>query len=33
VFASADLQHIVNAGYNRDRRPVLVVGARLHVDF
>lgn len=33
VFASFDLQHINNPGYNRDRGPVLVPGARLHVDF
>jgi len=33
VFASAGLQHLTNPGYNRDRGPVLVVSARLHVDF
>jgi high affinity Mn2+ porin len=33
VFASADLQHITNPGYNRDRGPVLVPSLRLHVDF
>jgi high affinity Mn2+ porin len=33
LFASADLQHIANPGYNQDRGPVLVVGARLHLDF
>jgi high affinity Mn2+ porin len=33
VFASLDVQHITNPGYNRDRGPVLVPGARLHVDF
>jgi len=33
VFASADLQHINNPGYNRDRGPVLAPGLRLHVDF
>lgn len=32
-FASFDLQHINNPGYNQDRGPVLVPGARLHVDF
>ncbi len=33
VFGSADLQHINNPGYNRDRGPVWVPGLRLHVDF
>ena len=33
VFASADLQHITNPGYNRDRGPVLAPGLRLHIDF
>lgn len=33
VFASADLQHINNPGYNRDRGPVLIPGLRGHVDF
>ncbi|HLW78216.1 MAG TPA: carbohydrate porin [Terriglobia bacterium] len=33
VFASADLQHVTNPGYNRDRGPVLVPSMRLHVDF
>jgi len=32
-FVSADVQHIDNPGYNRARGPVLVPGARLHVDF
>jgi high affinity Mn2+ porin len=32
-FVSADVQHINNPGYNRVRGPVLVPGARLHVDF
>lgn len=32
-YASADVQHINNPGYNRVRGPVLVPGARLHVDF
>ena len=31
-FASFDLQHINNPGYNRDRGPVLVPALRLHVD-
>ena len=30
---SADLQHIQNPGYNRDRGPVWVPSTRLHVDF
>lgn len=33
VFASFDLQHINNPGYNRDRGPVLVPGVRFHADF
>jgi len=33
VFVSFDLQHINHPGYNRDRGPVLVPGARLHLDF
>lgn len=33
VFASVDLQHIDNPGYNRDRGPVLVPSLRLHSDF
>jgi hypothetical protein len=33
VFASLDAQHINNPGYNRDRGPVLVPAARLHVEF
>jgi hypothetical protein len=32
-FASFDLQHINNPGYNRDRGPALVPALRLHVDF
>ena len=32
VFASFDLQHINNPGYNRDRGPVLVPALRLHLD-
>jgi high affinity Mn2+ porin len=33
IFASFDLQHINNPGYNKDRGPVVVPGLRLHVDF
>jgi high affinity Mn2+ porin len=33
IFASLDAQHINNPGYNRDRGPVLVPAARLHVEF
>jgi len=33
VFASVDVQHVTNPGYNRDRGPVLVGSLRLHVDF
>ncbi|HXA19341.1 MAG TPA: carbohydrate porin [Thermoanaerobaculia bacterium] len=33
VYLSADLQDIRDPGYNRDRGPVLVPAARLHVDF
>jgi high affinity Mn2+ porin len=33
AFASFDLQHINNPGYNRDRGPVLVPGLRLHLEF
>jgi high affinity Mn2+ porin len=33
LFGSFDLQHVNNPGYNRDRGPVVVPGARLHVDF
>jgi high affinity Mn2+ porin len=32
-FASVDLQHINNPGYNQARGPVIVPGVRLHVDF
>jgi high affinity Mn2+ porin len=32
-FASFDLQHIDNPGYNRDRGPVIVPGLRFHTDF
>lgn len=33
LFASFDLQHINNPGYNQVRGPVLVPGVRAHVDF
>jgi high affinity Mn2+ porin len=33
LFASVDVQHISNPGYNRDRGPVWVPAARIHVDF
>lgn len=33
VFFALDLQHINNPGYNRDRGPVWVPGARLHLEF
>ncbi len=33
VFASFDIQHLNNPGYNKDRGPVTVPGLRLHVDF
>ncbi len=32
-FASFDLQHINNPGYNQDRGPVFVPALRFHVDF
>ena len=32
VFASVDVQHFNNPGYNQDRGPVLVPGLRLHID-
>jgi hypothetical protein len=32
-FASFDLQHVNNPGYNKDRGPVIVPGLRFHVDF
>src|ERR1700752_976210 len=32
-FASFDVQHINNPGYNKDRGPVLVPGVRAHVAF
>jgi hypothetical protein len=33
IYASFDLQHINNPGYNRDRGPVIVPGLRLHLEF
>ncbi len=33
LFASLGLSHIDSPGYNRDRGPIWVPGARLHVDF
>jgi len=33
VFASFDLQHINNPGYNGDRGPVVVPSLRLHLEF
>jgi high affinity Mn2+ porin len=32
-FASFDIQHLNNPGYNKDRGPVTVPGLRFHVDF
>jgi len=32
VFASFDMQYVVNPGYNRDRGPVVVPAVRLHID-
>jgi high affinity Mn2+ porin len=32
-FASFDVQHVNNPGYNKDRGPVVVPGLRFHVDF
>jgi carbohydrate-selective porin OprB len=32
-FASFDIQHLNNPGYNKDRGPVLAPGVRFHVDF
>src|SRR6202043_3779799 len=32
-FASFDVQHVNNPGYNKDRGPVTVPGLRLHVNF
>jgi len=33
IFTGVDMRHINNPGYNRDRRPVLVAGARFHREF
>jgi high affinity Mn2+ porin len=33
LFASIDVQRIANPGYNRDRGPVWVPSARVHLDF
>ena len=33
VFVSAGAQFIVNPGYNRDRGPIVVQMARVHLDF
>ena len=33
LYLAADVQHIWNPGYNRDRGPVLVPSARLHLEF
>jgi high affinity Mn2+ porin len=33
IFLTADVQRITNPAYNRDRRPILMHGFRLHVDF
>jgi len=33
LYFAADVQHIWNPGYNRDRGPVLVPSARLHLEF
>ena len=33
IFFALDIQHINNPGYNQDRGPVWVPGARLHVEF
>jgi high affinity Mn2+ porin len=33
VSGTADVQRIVNPGYNQVRGPVTVLGARLHADF
>jgi hypothetical protein len=33
VYLAFDFQHVNNPGYNRDRGPVLVPSARLHVEF
>jgi hypothetical protein len=33
VYLSVDLQSVTDPGYNRDRGPVLIPSARLHIDF
>jgi high affinity Mn2+ porin len=33
LYLGADLQHVANPGYNRDRGPVWVPSSRLHIDF
>ena len=33
LFATLDLQHIINPAYNRDRGPVWVGALRLHVEW
>ena len=32
IFAALDFQYVDNPGYNRARGPVLIPGARLHVE-
>jgi len=32
VFVAADLQGIVNPGYNQDRGPVVIGSLRLHLE-
>ena len=32
LFAALDIQYVNNPGYNRDRGPVTVLGARIHVE-
>ncbi len=33
LFASVGAQYLRNPGYNRDRGPVLVESARVHIEF
>jgi high affinity Mn2+ porin len=33
IYGAADLQHVNNPGYNRDRGPVWVPGLRVHLEF
>ena len=33
AYLACDLQHVVNPGYNQVRGPVLIPGARLHLEF